>query len=211
MNVVFDLDGTLIDSAPDIHAAVNRMLQAEGVAALDLQTVISFVGHGLPTLVSRVIAHCGIAPDQHARLTAATLAEYNAGATRLTRLYPGVDQSLRALKRAGHRLGICTNKPESAARSLLTEMRLMPLFDVVVGGGRLPGLKPDPAMLHLAIQELGGGPSVFVGDSEVDAATAVAAGVPFLLFTEGYRKSPIAALPHRAAFSDYGNLAALIS
>jgi phosphoglycolate phosphatase len=210
MNVVFDLDGTLIDSAPDIRAAVNRMLAAEGLAALDLPTVVSFVGHGLPTLVSRVIAHCGLPLDQHARLTAATLAEYNQGATKLTRLYPGVEDALAALKHAGHRLGICTNKPEPSARALLVDMGLMQHFQSVVGGGRLPMLKPDPAMLHLSVQELGGGPACFVGDSEVDADTAVAAGVPFLLFTEGYRKSPVAALPHKAAFNDYRELAALI-
>lgn len=210
MNVIFDLDGTLIDSAPDIHAAVNRMLAAEGLAGLDLPTVLSFVGNGLPTLVARVMAYCGIPDDQHARLTAATLAEYNAGKTALTKIYPGVLAALEALCRAGCRLGICTNKPEASARTLLEDLTLMPFFESVVGGGRLPMLKPDPAMLHLSIAELGGGPAIFVGDSEVDADTAKAAGVPFLLYTEGYRKSPVAALPHRAAFSDYGQLAALV-
>lgn len=211
MNVIFDLDGTLVHSAPDIHAAVNRMLSAEGLAALDLPTVISFVGHGLPTLVSRVMAHCGVSSDQHVRLTAATLAEYDSGAAKLTRLYSGVTEALDALARSGHRLGICTNKPEPSARALLDNMGLVPFFDAVVGGGRLAALKPDPAMLHLAIQEMGGGPSCFVGDSEVDADTAVAADVPFFLFTEGYRKSPIEALPHKAAFSDYRHLLALIA
>lgn len=211
MNVIFDLDGTLIDSAPDIHAAVNRMLAAEGLAGLELPTVVSFVGNGLPTLVARVMAHCGLPADQHARLTAVTLAEYNAGKTALTTVYPGVFAALKALRRAGCRLGICTNKPEASARMLLEELTLMPFFDSVVGGGRLPALKPDPAMLHLSVAELGGGPAIFVGDSEVDADTAKAAGVPFLLYTEGYRKSPVAALPHRAAFSDYGQLATLVS
>jgi phosphoglycolate phosphatase len=211
MNVVFDLDGTLIDSAPDIHAAVNRMLTAEGCTGLDPSTVLSFVGHGLPTLVSRVMLHCGIPAGHHARLTAATLAEYDAGATKLTRLYPGVLEALDVLHRAGHRLGICTNKPEASARALLAKMDLLRRFDSVVGGGRLPAMKPDPAMLHLCIQELGSGPSCFVGDSEVDADTAQAAEVPFLLFTEGYRKSPVEALPHRAAFSDYRQLPALIA
>lgn len=211
MNVIFDLDGTLIDSAPDIHAAVNRVLTAEGLAALDLSTVISFIGHGLPTLVSRVMSHHGLPSDQHTRLTAKTLAEYNSGSTKLTRLYPHVEQTLDALKSAGHRLGVCTNKPEPSARALLADMGLKAHFLSVVGGGRLPVLKPDQAMLQLSVQELGGGPAIFIGDSEVDADTAVAAGIPFLLFTEGYRKSPVAALAHRAAFSDYLDLPALIA
>lgn len=209
--VVFDLDGTLIDSAPDIHAAVNRMLVDEGLAALDLPTVTSFIGNGLPRLVARVMATCGIADGQHDRLTRATLDHYNAAPAVLTRPYAGVAEALAALAAAGHRLGVCTNKPEAPARTILDALGLMRHLSEVVGGDRLPVNKPDPRPLQACIDALGGGPAVYVGDSEVDAATAIAARVPFAIFTEGYRKSPLTAIPHDTAFADFAELPAIVA
>jgi phosphoglycolate phosphatase len=208
--VVFDLDGTLVDSAPDIRAAVNRMLEGEGLSPLDLPTVVSFIGHGLPRLVARVMAVRGIPEDEHARLTQVTKLAYDAAPAVLTRPYPAVPEVLESLADAGHPLGICTNKPEDSARALLADLGLAQWFGSVVGGDRLPRPKPDPAMLRTSIAELGGGAAVFVGDSEVDAATAHAAGVPFLLFTEGYRHAPVAALNPAAMFGDHADLPALI-
>lgn len=208
--VLFDLDGTLVDSAPDIAAAVNRMLAAEGHDPLDLSTVVSFVGHGLPHLVRRVMAARGIGADHHPRLTAATRAAYDAAPTALTRPYPGVLAALRDLRAAGHRLGLCTNKPEASARAVLRQLDL-DLFASVVGGDRLPVAKPDPAPLHLCLQETGGGRAIFVGDSEVDAATARAAGMPFVLFTLGYRKASVADLAPAASFDDFARLPAILA
>lgn len=209
--VIFDLDGTLIDSVPDIQAALNGVFTAGGLEPFDLPTVTSFVGNGLPTLVTRAMAARGVDPAQHERLTAAVLEAYTADSTSRTVIYPGVVAALQALRAAGHPLGLCTNKPEVAARVILDQLGLTALFDVVLGGGRLQVLKPDPAPLHHVIADLGGGPAIYVGDSEVDAETAVAAGVPFLLYTEGYRKSPVEALPHQAAFGHYDALAALVA
>lgn len=211
MNVVFDLDGTLVDSAPDIQAAVARMLAAEGRAPLDLATITAFIGNGLPKLVERVIRHTGMDLADHARLTRLTLDQYNAATADLTRPYPGVMAALVALQAAGMTLGICTNKPEAPARAVLRDLGLDRFFTAVVGGDSLAVTKPDPAPLRAAIAALGGGATVYVGDSEVDAATAVAAKVPFVLFTEGYRKTPVAELPHQAAFSDFADLPALIA
>jgi phosphoglycolate phosphatase len=209
--VVFDLDGTLVDSAPDIRAAVNRMLEGEGLEPLDLPTVVSFIGHGLPRLVARVMAARGVDESEHARLTQVTKAAYDAAPAVLTLPYPGVPEMLEALAAAGHPLGICTNKPEDSARALLADMGLARWFGSVVGGDRLARPKPDPAMLWASIAELGGGAAVFVGDSEVDAATAHAAGVPFLLFTEGYRHAPVTALNPAATFGDHAGLPALVA
>lgn len=208
--VIFDLDGTLIDSAPDIHAAVNRMLADEARDTLDLETVTSFIGNGLPKLVERVMTARRIGPAEHQRLTAATLRYYNAAGSALTRLYPGVREALVELCRRGYALGLCTNKPEAPARAILSDFDLVPLFGAVVGGDRLPVTKPDPQMLHLCARELGASEVIYVGDSEVDAATAEAAAIPFLLFTEGYRKSPVDLLPHRMAFAEFSRLPALI-
>ncbi|MDR7124173.1 phosphoglycolate phosphatase [Pseudotabrizicola sp. 4114] len=211
INLVFDLDGTLVDSAPDIHAAVVRMLADEGQAALDLALVTSFVGNGLPKLVERVIGHVGLDMAQHPRLTRATLDHYNAASSDLTRPYPGVVAVLSALQLAGHPMAVCTNKPVAPARDILRALGIERFFSVVVGGDSLPVLKPDPAPLHACIAALGGGATLYVGDSEVDAATAVAARVPFALFTQGYRKTPVADLPHDVAFSTFDALPALVA
>ncbi|MFE3835800.1 phosphoglycolate phosphatase [Pseudogemmobacter sonorensis] len=208
--VLFDLDGTLIDSVPDIAAALNRVLAAEAQAPFDLAEVTSFVGKGIADLVARAMAARGLATTEHPRLTAAVLAAYQADGASRTRIYPGVVPALEALRARGHRLGICTNKPEPAARQILDQLGLSPLFDVVLGGGRLAVLKPDPAPLLTAMAEIGGA-SIFVGDSEVDAETARRADAPFLLYTEGYRKSPVEALPHLAAFEHFDALPDLVA
>jgi len=209
-NIVFDLDGTLIDSAPDIHAAANRMLADEGHAPLDIETIISFIGNGLPKLVERVMRTRAIDPGEHARLSGLTLDYYNADPATLSRVYPGLKTLLPALKAQGHKLGICTNKPEEPARAILPALGLDGLFDVVIGGDALPVKKPDPAPLLHAFDALGEGTRLYVGDSEVDAQTANRAGVPFALFTEGYRKTPVAELPHAHAFGDFADLGEII-
>ncbi len=211
LQLVFDLDGTLVDSAPDIHAAVSRMLADEALPPLDLATVTSFVGNGLPKLVERVITHIGLDMRQHPRLTKSTLDHYSAASSDLTRPYPGVVAVLTALQQAGHPMAVCTNKPEAPARAILRDLGLEPFFSVVIGGDSLPVTKPDPAPLHACIAALGGGPTVYVGDSEVDAATALAAHVPFALFTEGYRKTPVADLPHATQFADFLTLPAVLA
>ena len=182
------------------------MLADEGQPPMDRAQVVSYVGNGLPRLVERVMQARGMDLARHLALTKAVLAQYTDG-PKLTRCYPGVVEALAALQAAGHVLGICTNKPERAARWCWTDLGLAGFFGSVVGGDRLLVNKPDPAPLDLCLQELGGGAAVFVGDSEVDAETAVAAGMPFLLYTEGYRKGPVDSLPHRAAFADFAAVA----
>ena len=107
--IVFDLDGTLVDSAPDIHAAANRMLADAGYAPLDLPTVIGLIGNGIPHLVRRAMDHRGIPANRLEDLSARMLAPYTAQPADLTRTYPGLEDSLRALKADGLRLGVCTN------------------------------------------------------------------------------------------------------
>ena len=205
--VVFDLDGTLIDSAPDIHAAAAKMLAEEGFDALDLATITSFIGNGLPKLVERVMQRVGLPDDEHDRLTKATLAHYNAAPSQLTRLYPGVRAALDALVLAGCSVGLCTNKPVEPTWGILKDFDLTRYFDVVVGGDSLSVKKPDPAPLVAAFAELDAGQRFYVGDSEVDAETAERSETPFLLFTEGYRKTDIKHLPHKMSFNHFEQLA----
>jgi phosphoglycolate phosphatase len=212
-SIIFDLDGTLIDSAPDIHAAVARALAEDGAPPLSFETVRGFIGNGLPILVERVIAARGEAPDpaRRADLTQRVTRHYAAASSDLTTVYPGVGAALSWLQGQGHPMGICTNKPEGAARDVLNALGLEPFFQVVVGGETLPERKPHPAPLLAAQRLLGASSALYVGDSEVDAETAVAAGIPLLLFTQGYRKAAIADLPHRAAFSDFADLPNIVA
>lgn len=211
MRAVFDLDGTLIDSAPDILAAGNAVLASEGLAPITAAQSRSFIGNGARVYVQRLehAAAGGNDPARTARMQALFLREYEV-AHALTRPYPGVEPALQALRQAGWRLGLCTNKPLGPARAVLAHFGWSDLFETVIGGDSLPVIKPDPAPLHAALAVLGAGPAVFVGDSEVDAATASAAAIPFALFTEGYRRSPPEAIAHSRAFDDFAVLPDLL-
>lgn len=208
--IVFDLDGTLIDSVPDIHAIANALLNSEGLPPLTLDETRSFIGRGAEVFVQRLRAARGIAGGAHPRLKAAFSERYE-GAVHLTRPYPGVEEALRALVAEGHDLGLCTNKPMRPCRSVLAHLGLDLYFRTVVAGDSLPVTKPDPAPLIAAFDALPEGPMIYVGDSEVDAETADRAGVPFLLFTEGYRSTAVRDLPHTASFGDFSALARLVS
>ncbi len=208
--VVFDLDGTLIDSAPDIHAAVNRALTGVGAEALSLAEVTSFIGNGIPTLVERVMRARDLPATDHPELLKRFSGHYDAAPATLTRPYAGVMDLLAGWSAAGVPMAICTNKPEAPARAILNIMGMAAHFPVVVGGDTLPVRKPDPAPLHYAVEALGAHRVLYVGDSETDAETARRAGLPFALFTEGYRKAPVAELPHDMAFTDFADLPGIL-
>lgn len=210
MIVIFDLDGTLIDSVPDIHATANAVLADEGLAGFDLATIRGFVGRGVPALVEQMLAAHGIAdPARADRMVENLVARYEDAVT-LTAPYPGVETALKTLLARGDVLGICTNKPAAPAHAVLRHLGLDQYFAAVIGGDSGLPRKPDPAMLLRLQQDLGGGRTVYVGDSETDAETAQAAGLPLFLFTEGYRKTPAEDLPHHALFSDFAALPGLI-
>lgn len=210
--IMFDLDGTLIDSIPDIAAAANKMLQSQDVDPLPQTTIKQFVGNGLPKLVERVILHRGLPLERHGELTKITLDYYTAASSDLTVPYPGVSEALTELRNMGCVLGICTNKPEAPARHILQALNLAHHFNTVFGGDTLETRKPDPAHLHASFDAVQNtGPRLFVGDSEVDAETAQRAQIPFLLFTEGYRKSPVAEIPHTLSFDHNNKLPSLVT
>jgi phosphoglycolate phosphatase len=207
--VVFDLDGTLIDSAPDIREVANALLAGEGAAPVSLAETRGFIGHGAPTFVARMRAARDLPESAQERLLAEFVRLYDS-AVGLTAPYPGAVAALDALAAEGHALGLCTNKPYRPCLAVLDHLGLTGRFGSIVGGDSLPERKPDPAPLRAVLTALGEGPAVYVGDSEVDAECARRAGLPFLLFTEGYRSAPVESLPHAAAFDDFGDLPRLV-
>jgi phosphoglycolate phosphatase len=210
--LIFDLDGTLIDSAPDIHAAANKVFENNGLAPFPFHVVRSFIGNGVGVLVSRLLAARGLESDgpRHAAMVRDFINIYEE-AFDLTVLYPGVAKALADLHRAGYPMGICTNKPERPARNALAHFGLDQYFGVVVGGDSLAERKPHPAPLWAALARLHPSRALFVGDSEVDAETAQAAQVPLVLFTKGYRKAAPETLGAKAVFDDHSALPRLIA
>jgi phosphoglycolate phosphatase len=208
--IVFDLDGTLVDSAEDIRAIANGLLAKEGVSPLSRREARSFIGNGVSVLVARMRAARGLPEALHAGMVADFLAAYDTAVGHAVP-YPAVHDAMASLREAGHRLGICTNKPLAPCQAVLDHVGLGGAFEAVVGGDSFPVLKPDPTPLHAAFDQLGDGPRLYVGDSETDAETARRAGVRFLLFTEGYRKSDLADIPHTAHFDRFADLPGLIA
>lgn len=206
--IVFDLDGTLIDSAPDIQGIANAVLGEVGAAPITLDETRSFIGDGVQVFVARMRAARAIPDSEQARMLEEVVARYDDAVT-LTVTYPDVVETLEALS-ARHRLGICTNKLLRPCMAVLRHLEIEGFFGSVWGGDNPLARKPDPAPLLAVFEELGEGRRLYVGDSEVDAETAQRAGVPFLLFTEGYRKSPVASIPHEESFSEFKDLMGLV-
>lgn len=205
--MIFDLDGTLVDSVPDIRAAALTMLLEAGRAELEADLVRSFVGNGVEKLVERCLdATGGYDAPQKAAALASFHAAYAQKPAELSKAYPGVEEMLAGLQAAGWALGVATNKPIALSEAVLGQLGLRDYFRCVYGGDSLKVMKPDPAPLHAAIAGAGGGEAVFVGDSETDEATAQNAGVPFWFFTGGYRKKPAEAFTADFRFDHHSKL-----
>ena len=184
--VVLDLDGTLVNSVPDLAAALNRVLAARGIADFSLPEVAGMVGDGAAALVQRAFAARAMAQD--AAALGDFLADYGANAAVLSRLYPDVAETLAAIQARGWTLAVCTNKPAAPAQTLLAALGIAPYFAAVGGGDSFPTRKPDPAHLRATIEAAVGEPrhAVMVGDHHNDIAAAAGAGVPSIFAAWGY-------------------------
>lgn len=196
--VMFDLDGTLVDSVPDLAAAVDQMLLALGRPAAGIEQVRHWVGNGARVLVRRALAggieHAAVGESE----TEQALELFNqayADSHGLSSVYPGVTATLKWLKKQGVELALITNKPERFVAPLLDEMKLGRYFRWIIGGDTLPQQKPDPAAL-LYVMRLAGveaQQALFVGDSRSDVLAARAASVPCVCLSYGYNHGrPIA-------------------
>ena len=206
--LVFDLDGTLVDSVPDLRAALNEMLRERGRPPLTLPQVKGMIGDGAPAMVSRALAASGPGPVDAAGALARFLEIYEANAVRLSRLYPDVRKTLYELRQRGYRTAICTNKPQRATIAVVEGLGLLQLFDGIAGGDRFAVRKPDPGHVLSLIAELGARreASVMIGDNENDAAAAHGAGIPLVLMRYGYARVDPASLAADALLDHFGEL-----
>jgi len=206
--LVFDLDGTLIDTVPDLANALNHVLREHGHSPLSPREVQAMVGDGIPALVARGFAARGADAIEASEALPEFLEVYEASAANLSRPYPGVRDTLVELRRRGYRTAICTNKAERATTAVLRGLALSPLFDGIAGGDRFAVKKPDPGHLLGLIAELGARPdrAAMIGDNENDAAAAHAAGVPLVLMRYGYARVDPATLAAAALLDRFADL-----
>lgn len=187
--VLIDLDGTMVDTAPDIAAAVDLMLRDFGAAPLPFDQVSGFIGNGVRELVRRSLNAAGL--DERVELEHAHAVferHYAVTNAALGRVYPGVKAGLRALRQHGYRCACVTNKPQTLAAALLQKTGLAAWLDVLVAGDTLASMKPSPEPLWHACRLLDAEPErcALVGDSSVDIAAARAAGLPVFIVSYGY-------------------------
>src|SRR3984893_13186595 len=157
--LVFDLDGTLVDSVPDLRAALNQMLRERGRRLLSPPQVKHMVGDGVPALVAAAPAASGADPSEAVTALPRFLEIYEANAAQRTRPYPGVPETLTALRDRGYRAAICTNKPQRATVPVLRGLGLLPFFGGLGGGDRFAVRKLDSGLLLGVISERGASPA----------------------------------------------------
>lgn len=211
--VVFDLDGTLVDSAPAIRGVANRFLAEHDAEPLSLDETRRFVGEGAEIFLRRTLDARGMRAE--GERFAARLRRfreiYAEAPGEENHPFPGVEPALAALASAGAALGLCTNKPARPTGNVLRALGWERTFGVVVAGDTLATRKPDPAPLLHAVERLGAvaEETLYVGDSETDAAAAEAAQVAFALWPRGYRKGPAEAMRRDHWLEDFAELVAL--
>ena len=193
--VIFDLDGTLVDSAPDLAAALDLLLAEMGHQPLGLARVRRLIGHGVAELVRKGLDARGAQPEPQllAQAVQRFLTHYTPNLSRQSKPYPGTPEVLDDLRHAGWRLVVCTNKLEASARKLLQDLGLLSAFALVAGPDTFGVAKPDPAHLLRCLppNDPASRPALMIGDSEVDVAAAKAAGLPVIAVSWGYAQKPL--------------------
>lgn len=208
--IAFDLDGTLVDTAPDLLGSLNHILEEEQLPPVPADSARHLVGHGAKALLQRGFALAD-RPWESARekaLVERFVAVYLDRITAESRPYPGVEPALDALAQAGAKLVVCTNKRTDLSLALLEGLGLLGSFGAVVGADLAPAPKPDPRHLLLAIETVGGRPdhALLVGDSASDIGAARNAGVPSVAVRFGYCDEPVEALGADALIDHFSEL-----
>jgi phosphoglycolate phosphatase len=213
--VIFDLDGTLVDSAVDITLILNGVLASIGRPPLAVAAVTEMIGDGPRALLERALAAGGgLDGVDIPTLVRRFVADYDATPVAHTRPYDGAVAALTTLRAQGAKLALCTNKPEGATRAVVAALGLDPFFDAIVGSGTLAGVhKPDRRMLETTLERLGcaSDAAVMVGDAAPDVGVARNAGVPVVLRAGGYSRVPAETLGADAVFHHFAELPPLLA
>lgn len=209
--LIFDLDGTLIDSAPDLHAAAVRMLVPLGRREPSVTEVAMMIGDGVPKLVERCFAATGDIPPENefAAHVSAFIKDYEPRSAELTKVFPGAKDALQKLKDSGLKTVICTNKPYGATMEILNKLGLVQYFDAIIGGDTIAGVKkPDPRHLAAGLEAIGAvkETAAMVGDNGNDVKAAHALGIPAILLSHGYTKIPVGELGAEKVINNFAEL-----
>lgn len=193
--IIFDLDGTLVETAPDLVATLNVVLASEGMAPVPYEIARNYVGGGAKLMIARGIEAEGRTVDDATldRMFADFIAYYAANVAVHSRPYPGLTEALDKLSERGWRFAVCTNKLEHLSVLLLNELNLTHRFEAICGQDTFGIQKPDPEILRRTIAAAGGDmrQSIMIGDSETDILTARAAGIPVIAVDFGYSERPV--------------------
>jgi len=212
--LVFDLDGTLVDTAPDLLGALNAVLRAEGRRAVNLADLRHLVGHGARAMLDEAMKRTG-EPADAARIEGLMddfIAHYRTHIAAESRLFPGVKETLEKLQAEGARMGVLSNKPQELTSMLIPAVDLSRFFCAIHGAGRLEVVKPNARVFHHVIEEMGGEGSgmVMIGDSATDVKTARAAGCPSIVLTYGYSPEPVETLGADRVTDDFRDIPRLV-
>jgi phosphoglycolate phosphatase len=213
--ILFDLDGTLVDTAPDLLASLNAVLTRVGHRQVVPGELRNMVGHGVKALFERAFDETGtpVSSEQLAQYGGEFLEHYRANIARESRPFPKVPETLKRLADAGAKLGVCTNKPQELTDLLLAQLDLARHFGAVYGGGKASRSKPDPRHVLELVDALEGSRerAVLVGDSNVDVSAARAAQIPVIVMSYGYTQVAARQLGADAVADDFDALPELIS
>ncbi len=203
--IAFDLDGTLVDTAPDLVRALNAVIVPRGLPAVPLADVRAMVGRGARVLLERAHARSGAEMQDGDALVAEFIEIYKADVAAESRAFPGVEDTLAWLKHAGARLSVCTNKPSVLSDLLIAELGLAGYFERIVGPERTSAKKPDAAHLR---DSLGGAfaRAALIGDSAPDVGSARAAGLPVIVMSYGYSENPAGSLGADRVLHAFGDV-----
>ncbi|MCF8476999.1 MAG: phosphoglycolate phosphatase [Pseudolabrys sp.] len=209
--VVFDLDGTLIDTAPDLVATLNVVFEREGIPPVPYATARNLIGGGAKAMIQRGIAAEGrsITPARLEQLFADFITHYTEHVADLSVPFPGLVEALDRPSARGHRFAVCTNKFERLSLLLLNHLRLADRFAAICGQDTFGIQKPDPEVLRRTIAAAGGSPqhAIMIGDSFTDISTARAAGIPVIAVDFGYSERPVREYRPDRVISHFAELA----
>jgi phosphoglycolate phosphatase len=213
--LVFDLDGTLIDTAPDLIDTLNVLFEREGLPQVPYETARNLIGGGARAMIARGIEADGrtVTPAKFEQLFADFIAHYAEHIADRSRPFPGLADALDELAGAGFRFAVCTNKLERLSLRLLDALTLTHRFAAICGQDTFGIQKPDPEVLRRTIAAAGGSPqrAVMIGDSQTDIRTARAAGVPIIAVDFGYSERPVADFAPDRIISHFAQLPAAVA